>query len=105
MTLETILLAIFSLIPTLTAVFGIAASVKKFATATANVTEQIHSTKEYEELKEEMKLLYKKNIELQEQIVALAKVYDTLMRDELEVLKSDIKQNTKAVRALTAKTL
>lgn len=105
MTIEILILTIISMIPTITSLVGIIAAVCKFGKATKNVVDEIHSTKEYEDLRAEMKLVYKKNAELQEQLNAILKAYNELLVSELEVVKSEIKQNTKAVRALTAKTL
>lgn len=90
--IETIIMAILAAAPALTAIIGIIAAVIKLINSGKNtngqlltkfeeVRTEVMNTKEYEALKEELKLTHQENRELKKKINELLTKIDRVARD------------------------
>ena len=82
--IETVILALIAAAPAITAIAGIVIAVTKLVKAFNDLKAEVVNTKEFEELKEELKAAHQENRELKKKLNELLTKIDHIQRKENE---------------------
>lgn len=82
--IETVILALIAAAPAITAIAGIVIAVTKLVKAFNDLKAEVVNTKEFEELKEELKAAHQENRELKKKLNQLLTKIDHIQRKEDE---------------------
>ena len=79
--LETIILAIIAIAPSVVAIAGIFTAVSKFIKAITELKAEVTKTKEYDEVKAQLAIAHQENVELKKKLNELLTAIDKIKRD------------------------
>lgn len=82
--IETVILAIIAAAPSIAAIAGIVTAVSKLVKAFNELKAEVVNTKEFKELKEELKIAHQENRELKKKFNELLTKIDHIHREEDE---------------------